>query len=299
MRDSFAIIAKRLLPLAALLLAAAPLLGSSASFVCGFGESYDQSGDFSHRWHRGRGADSSQWTPDGSRILFSHAGRIYVVEADGTELTSLSGSYEPAHLYSPTAEIDFSPTLSPDGSRVAYSTLKYAKGELYDHRYEIAVQPIDGSERVRLTKNDRDDIAPAWAPDGSLIVFLSPGANYGNYRIFAISPDGSGERPVAPSVSAICCALMWSPDGSRLAFIGERRETGPLEWVDTYGSGPSKYTREIKPDYVFGRQSIYTVKADGSGLVELAWSENPNSPPKTRFGRTELGEPAEGLSWFQ
>ena len=259
----------------------------------------DLSYDFSDRWHRGRGADFSQWTPDGSRILFSHAGRIYVVEADGTELTSLSGSYEPAHVYSPTAKIDFSPTLSPDGSRVAYSTLRYAKGELYDHTYEIAVQPIDGSDRVRLTKNDRDDIAPAWSPDGSLIAFLSPGANYGNYRVFAISPDGSGERPVAPSVSAICCVLMWSPDGSRLAFIGERRETGTVEWVDTYSSDPSKYTREIKPDYVFGRQSIYTVKADGSGLVELAWSENPNSPPKTRFGMSELGAPEEGVSAFQ
>ena len=300
--NALAIIAKRLLPLAALMLAVAPLLGSSMS-VCESPNIYtsarDLSYDFSDRWHRGRGADSSRWTPDGSRILFSHAGRIYVVEADGTELTSLSGSYEPAHVYSPTAEIDFAPTLSPDGSRVAYSTLRYAKGELYEHTYEIAVQPIDGSDRVRLTKNDRDDIAPAWSPDGSLIAFLSPGANYGNYRVFAISPDGSGERPVAPSVSAICCVLMWSPDGSRLAFIGERRETGTVEWVDTYGSDPSKYTREIKPDYVFGRQSIYTVKADGSGLVELAWSENPNSPPKTRFGRYELGAPEEGVSSFQ
>jgi len=158
---SFASFPKRLGALAALLVAGALLLGSS---VCGGG---DLSHDFSQRWHKGRGLTSAEWTPDGSRIVLGHAGRIYVVEADGTELTSLSGSYEPAHMNSKTAEIDFSPTLSPDGSRVAHSTLRYAEGELREHTYEIAVQPLDGLERVRLTNNGRDDIAPAWSPDGS------------------------------------------------------------------------------------------------------------------------------------
>ena len=300
MKNALAIIPKRLLPLAALLLAGAASLGSSPGFsLCSdtYNRPYDQSHEFSDRWSRGRGADSARWTPDGARILFSHAGRIYVVDADGMELTSLSGSYEPAHLYSPTAEIDFAPALSPDGSRVAYSTLRYAKGELLDHTYEIAVQPIDGSDRTRLTENDRDDIRPSWSPDGSLIAFLSPGADRGNYRIFAISPDGSGEREIAPSVSALCCVLMWSSDGGRLAFIGERRDAGPLEWVDTYDS--SNHTRETTPDYVFRRQSIYTVKADGSDLVELAWSENPDSPPKTRFGSYELRAPEEAVSALQ
>ena len=306
MRDALAaVIAKRLLPLAALLLAGGASLGSSVSFCESpdiYTSSHDLSYAFSDRWRRGNGADLSLWTPDGSRILFSHAGRIYVVDANGTELASLSGSYEPAGLSSKTAEIDFSPTLSPDGSRVAYSTLRYAEGGLWDHRYEIAIQPIDGSDRVRLTENDRDDIVPSWSPDGSLIAFMSPKARgevgyREGYRVFAMSPDGSGEREIAPSVSALCCALMWSSDGGRLAFIGERRETGPLEWVDISGiSDPPKREAKVMPDYEFRRQSIYTVKADGSGLVELAWSENPNSPPKTRVGSYELRAPEEGVS---
>ena len=304
----FAIIPKRLLPLAALLIAGAITLGSSVS-ACESSDIYTSSQDlsyaFSDRWHRARGADLSLWTPDESRIVFSHAGRIYAVEADGSELTSLSGSYEPAGAHSKTAEIDFSPTLSPDGSRVAYSTLRYAEGELWDHRYEIAVQPIDGADRVRLTENDRDDIAPSWSPDGSLIAFLSPKSTgevgyRDGYRIFTMSPDGSGEREIAPSVSALCCALMWSPDGGRLAFLGERSETASLEWVDIDGR-PQPPKREVKvmSDYEFRRQSIYTVKADGSGIVELAWSENPDSPPKTRVGSFELRWPEEAVSAFR
>ena len=227
-------------------------------------------------------ADISLWTPDGSRIVFSHAGGIYVVEADGTGLLSLSGSYEPAPDNSETAELDFSPTLSPDGSRVAYSTFRYADGELSEHSSEIAVQSIDGSDRVRLTENGRGDIAPSWSPDGALIAFASPASSspYGeDIRIFTIAPDGSDEREIAPSAPAACCVLAWSPDGGRLAFLGERRETGQLEVVDTYDS--SNHKRETVPDYMFRRQSLYTVKADGSGLVELAWSETP--PPRAQY----------------
>ena len=258
----------------------------------------DLSHDFSHRWHKGRGLTSAEWTPDGSRIVFGHAGRIYVVAADGSELKSLSGSYQPLTLYSETAEIDFSPTLSPDGARVAYATLRYAKGGLREHTYEIAVQPLDGSERVRLTKNERDDIAPSWSPDGSRIAFASP--YYGNdIRIFTISPDGAGEREIVPSsLAAQCCTLAWSPDGGRLAFVAERRKT---MWVGIYDpDNPSDSAkREAIPRYEVRRQSLYTVKADGSGLVELAWSQNPRNAPKPRLGREGLREAEEAVSVFR
>ena len=297
---SFAVFPKRLWALAALLVAGALSLGSSVAF-CESPDIYtsaqDLSNDFSHRWHKGRGWASAEWTPDGSRIVLGHAGGIYVVAADGTEMTSLSGSYEPLMLYSKTAEIDFSPTLSPDGSRVAYATLRYAQGELREHTYEIAVQPLDGSDRVRLTENGRDDIAPSWSPDGSRIAFASPQRG-DDIRIFTIAPDGSGERELVPSsLAAQCCALAWSPDGGRLAFMAERRETASVEWAKTLGRPESEV--EVIRDYAVRRQSLYTVKADGSGLVELAWSETPNSAPKTRFGSFGLYEPEEYVSSLQ
>ena len=245
--------------------------------------------------------ETSLWTPDGSSVIFSHAGRIYVVDADGTELTSLSGSYEPVDRYSETIEIDFFPTLSPDGSRAAYSTYGYARTGARENESEIAVQSIDGSERVRLTENDRDDIAPSWSPDGSRIAFMSPKtlwefAYWEGYRVFIMSSDGSGEREIAPSLAPLCCALAWSPDGSRLAFLSERRETEAVEWKEKPYDGPVE--RGVIRDYWVRRQSVYTVKADGSGLVELAWSENPDSAPKTRAGRNDWS-PEEQASMFR
>ena len=62
---------------------------------------------------------------------------------------------------------------------------------------------------------------------------------------------------------------------------------------------PPKSEVEVIPDYKFRRQSIYTVKADGSGLVELAWSETPNSAPETRFGSDGLRSAEEGVSAFR
>ena len=290
----FAAFPKRLVALAALMVAGALLLGSS---VCYDG---DLSHEFSQRWHKGRGWTSAEWTPDGSRIVLGHAGGIYVVEADGTELTSLSGSYEPLTVFSKTAEIDFSPTLSPDGSRAAYATLRYAKGELREHTYEIAVQSLDGSDRVRLTENGRDDIAPSWSPDGSRIAIASP---YGrdDMRIYTIAPDGSDEREIVPAtLAAQCCELAWSPDGGRLAFLVERSETGSVEWEYMDGTfGPLKREVEVIPEYEVRRQSLYTVNADGSGLVKQAWSENPNSASKKRFGSDGLSAAEEAVSVFQ
>ena len=93
-----------------------PLLGSSVAF-CDTGDIYnkvyDQSGEYSSRWFDGSAQLTPHWTPDGSHILFGYEGRIFVVDAAGSDLRSLSGTFQPAHLYSQTAEIDFSPTVSP------------------------------------------------------------------------------------------------------------------------------------------------------------------------------------------
>ena len=46
------------------------------------------------------------WTPDGSHIVFGHEGRIYVVDAEGSDLRSLSGSFVPAEPYGDIGRIE-------------------------------------------------------------------------------------------------------------------------------------------------------------------------------------------------
>ena len=56
-----------------------------------------------------RGDDEPTWSPDGSKIAFVGGGKIWVINADGTNEINISG----------TRTGDNYPDWSPDGSRIA------------------------------------------------------------------------------------------------------------------------------------------------------------------------------------
>ena len=67
-----------------------------------------------------------------------------------------------------TNEIGFSewPTWSPDGKLFAYSSNRTGN-------FEIHVRRIDADEDVNVSRNDADDVQPAFSPDGMWIAFVS------------------------------------------------------------------------------------------------------------------------------
>ncbi len=71
-----------------------------------------------------------------------------------TLLTSLEG-------------VEFSPTFSPDGSRVAFSWMRPGRRD-----YDIYVAGIDGGTPEPLAETDSPEISPAWSRDGEKIAFL-------------------------------------------------------------------------------------------------------------------------------
>ncbi len=276
-----------------------PFLASSVTF-CESGDiynkSYDQTDEFWSRWENGQAQITPHWTPDGSRIVFGHRGRIYAVDADGESLDLLSGSSLSLGPYSGTHEIDFSPSVSPDGSQVVYTTLRYATGELYKHTYEIAVQNIEGGDLRRLTSNSWNDVSPSWSPDGTRIAFVSE--KEGSPQIFTVAPDGSDERTVAPGVIAQFDAPVWSPDGSRLAFVGEEKKHQTVDWIDTYNS--TRFNRVTKTSgTTVTREALYISGADGSDLKKLAWANGEDANPSTREGINDLILPEEEIIEFR
>ena len=270
------------------------LLGSSVTF-CETGDiynrSYDQSDDFSYRWSKGRAQFTPRWTPDGSHIVFDHAGRILLVDAYGSDLQTVSESSEPLHIYSPTTEIDFSPSLSSDGTKIAYTTLRYASGELNQHTYEIATQGIDGSSRRRITNNEWNDISPSWSPDGSRIAFISYRKE--GSRVYTIASDGSDERSIAPEVESSSQPPVWSPDGTQLAFLAIESVPAEIPYLDYYHNVEPKSS--IYQGHVV-RYIAYTVRVDGSGLTKLEWTNDQNSSPRQRIGLDDVVLPEEIVS---
>lgn len=205
-----------------------------------------------------------KWTPDGSRVLFGKDYRLYTVAVDGSTLYAPVRSpppqrytYEhPAYHNAGGTHIGLSADISPDGSRIVYTTCEYiTEPKPWHHKYvddpflinyELATSKIDGSDKGRLTENLAIDHYLTWSPDGSRIAFVSnvrrtESEEYLRYvfrgidakghegvaALYTIGPDGTGLKVLTPAFydnaprgGAVLLPPRWSPDGERVAFIG-------------------------------------------------------------------------------
>lgn len=95
-------------------------------------------------------------SPDGSKIAFNYKGDIYLVNSNGGDASILTLSE--AH--------DFNAVWSPDGSKIAYASIKYGN-------YDIYILDVNTGESKRLTYHSSEDIPNCFSPDGKLVYFTS------------------------------------------------------------------------------------------------------------------------------
>ena len=81
-----------------------------------------------------------------------------------------------------TAESASAPALSPDRSKLAFSSGRAGNQEIY-------LLDMASKQLQRLTNNTFDDNRPKWSPDGRWIAFDS--TQYGSYDILIMAADGT------------------------------------------------------------------------------------------------------------
>ena len=186
----------------------------------------EKAGDYEEmHWLRG----GITWSPDGTMLAFAtKAGNrdaIHISKVEGTGQNK---------VIKPDMDAIYSPSWSPDGSKILFSAIN--KGRLDLFTVNVETEAI-----TRLTNDFFDESTAQWSPDGTQIVFASDrleepyeitvvSARRG-YDIFIMNADGSGIRRITTSPFQDLNPS-WSPDGKNIVFISDRNGISNLYTVN-------------------------------------------------------------------
>jgi DNA-binding winged helix-turn-helix (wHTH) protein/Tol biopolymer transport system component len=203
------------------------------------------------------------------------------------------------------------PTLSPDGSQVAFSW----NGSTQDN-FDIYVKLAGPGEPHRLTSDPARDDYPAWSPDGQRIAFQRSTSEI-TADLFVVPALGGAERKLAMiSVRrqrgiprrVIGNTLGWTPDGKWIAFGGGRSDDDPrgiwLIGVDqpearrltrTTGDDLGDWGPTVSPD---GRHVAFirdrTISGSAVYVLPLTSDFRPAGAPARVTRESAL---VQGLAW--
>ena len=183
------------------------------------------------------------WSEDGRSIVFSSergatagAGSLWRV---GVGDSSAPARIDQVHGIGPRATW---PAIARRGRLLAYQ-------EMFQdtNLWRVA---SGGGKPERVISSTREEILPAYSPDGARIAFASNRS--GNWEIWTANADGSDVRQVTSFGGTPAANPHWSPDGRLIAF-----------------------------DHVCceGNWDVYTTTPEGYSLRRLTWSSARDETP--------------------
>jgi len=145
--------------------------------------------------------------------------------------------------------ISISPRISPDGSRLAFSSLTKSG-------WEIMMYSFDLNRVVSFPRYGGTNLSPAWSPDSLKLAFSS--SRGGTAEIYVADATGSTPR------------RMTSSNGPDVSPVWNRKTGGEIAFV----SGRT------------GLPQIYTMGADGTNeqrITDQGYAVSPNWAPNGQF----------------
>jgi Tol biopolymer transport system component len=186
----------------------------------------------------------------------------------------------------------FSPSIAPDGTRIAY--VWDGNGSNYD----IYIKDLKSGAVKRLTEDNAPDIHPSWSPDAKKIAFLRQFET--NTAVFIEDVSHNTEHEIGHIQNAVglwssdnplagCQSPTWSPDGRQLLLTDVAGSSGiglvlmsvtsgleksvttpPAQDEDCYPRFSPDGSRIAFVRYIsHGVGELFTMATDGSDLHQL------------------------------
>jgi len=187
--------------------------------------------------------------------------------------------------------ISLSPRISPDGSRIAFSS--YAHGGPHITMYSLELNRFVSFPRFEGTNN-----SPAWSPDGTKLAFSS--SMRGSSEIFISDISGNNPKRVTAFTGGNLSPAFNPKTGAQIAFVSGRTGLPQIYLMDADGTNTERLTDTgyaVSPSWspngqyltfawrrkygpgVPGSQDIYVMDAASRKWVQLTFDSGVNDFP--------------------
>jgi serine/threonine protein kinase/Tol biopolymer transport system component len=254
------------------------------------------------------GACQPSWSPDGQKLVFVSPCKgnliisapppantsLYMINADGTELKQLSS----------VPGADFEPRWSPDGERIAFTSIR-------DGNMQVYVLNLADEEVTRLTfanlfgsDSDAEARQASWSPFGNQLLLAVK--RVGAYQVWVITDTGQSPQQIVRSGQTYWDYLpVWSRDGKAILFSERRAGTFSQPWVmsilyenrDSVAANeqnlgnlpiedlrfsPDGYWLVFEGEQVLNNTDIFYANVTGGVLTRLTSDPSPDFDPAWR-----------------
>jgi Tol biopolymer transport system component len=197
--------------------------------------------------------------PDGKSLIVPIDGKIKRVDAESGACSTIPFTARVEAEVAPriytTYRVDDSatvrarlirwPALSPDGSRVVFSSLN-----------KLWIMDLPSGTPKRLTSSSVGEFMPSWSPDGRYLAYVTWSAGGG--QINRVAADGSSAPEQLSRRAAYYSYPTYSPDGTKIVYLSGA--TSDQLYADL---------REQEPDVPY---EIDLHKADGGEITGIGGS---------------------------
>ena len=247
---------------------------------------------------------SPAWAPDSGRIAFLRDGNLFLAPVGDPDAAPLTDGLVGVRA----------PAWSPDAATVA--VVASASGS-----QDVWLISAAGGEPRQLTSGamtaDEVRFGVSWSPDGETVAYVANKADYWSDDVWLAEVATGTERPLTNSLRAISTAPAWSPDGSRIAVLGVKKEQyWYLDIADLYLLDPAGGPEEPVPMSSFATAYRFRPfwSGDGSRLFfahqergeHHLWSVGAAGGAATRmtnlggvFGSLSASAGAEGFAFVR